>query len=314
MAFKVMGVTSGRKDGNSEILLKEALLYCQEAGAEVTMINLRDYNILDCIGCTSCTRGMAQGKNTGCVLDDKDDKKKIMKVLLEQDGVIFSVPTYDLMANSLYLRFAQRSLSYETSFLEKINAIEHKDRVSALISVGGSTRSWQSMALESLQATMFTIDLKVIDMFLAERVPAPGQCLLNDAMIARAKKVGENIMKSIATPPEERKWLGDEDMGWCPNCHSNALILGEPQWDGLHFSIECQVCGAGGTLEKTEDNKWKFVIQKDGLSRDRTTVEGRGKHLDEIAHTEGGFYMDPKNFEIVKAKIGRYKNAKFKGI
>lgn len=33
MAFQVMGVTAGRKNSNSEILLKEALLVCQEMGA-----------------------------------------------------------------------------------------------------------------------------------------------------------------------------------------------------------------------------------------------------------------------------------------
>lgn len=315
MAYKVMGITAGRKNGNSEILLKEALLYCQEAGAEVTMINLRDYHILDCDGCTSCARGMAQGKNVGCIFDDKDDKKKIMDVLLDQDGVIISVPTYDLMGSANYMRFAQRSLAYETSFLETIGAIEHRDRVAALISVGGSTRSWQSMALESLQATMFTTDMKVIDMMLATRVPGRAQCLTNDEMIARARKIGENIMKAVATPAAERKWLGDEDMGWCPNCHSNALILGERQWDGLHFPIECQVCGAGGTLEQTEDSKWKFVIQEDGLSRDRFTVEGRAKHLDEIKNTEVlGFYKDPKKMELVKTRIEKYKNLQFKGI
>ena len=48
MAFQVMGVTAGRKNSNSEILLKEALLACQEMGAEVRMINLKDYNIIDC--------------------------------------------------------------------------------------------------------------------------------------------------------------------------------------------------------------------------------------------------------------------------
>jgi len=83
MKFKVMGVTAGRKDSNSEILLKEALLVCQEMGAEITMINLRDYELLDCTGCTACTMGMSMGKNTGCSLKDKDDKDKIMKELLD---------------------------------------------------------------------------------------------------------------------------------------------------------------------------------------------------------------------------------------
>lgn len=314
MSIKVMGVTAGRKDSNSEILLKEALMACEEAGAEVTMINLKDFDILDCTGCTSCTIGMSQGKNVGCVLDEKDDKKKIMDVLLKQDAVIYSVPTYDLMPSAQYLAFAQRSLSYETAFLETIKAIEHKDRVAGLISVGGSTRAWQSMALEGLQATMFTTDMKVVDMLLATRVPGPAQCLLDDELIAKARKLGENIMTAVNTPVEERKWLGDEDMGWCPNCHSNALVLGEPQWDGLFYPVECQVCGAGGNLEKTAEGKWKFVIQEDGLLKDRTTVEGRARHLEEIAHTQGGFFMNPENRVIVGEKIKKYKEKQFKGI
>lgn len=312
--MKVMGITAGRKNSNSEILLKEALMYCEEAGAEITMVNLKDYHILDCTGCTACTIGMSQGKNVGCILDEKDDKKKIMEVMLEQDAVIYSVPTYDLMPASAYLTFAHRSLSYETAFLETIGAIEHKDRVAGLIAVGGSTRSWQSMALEGLQATMFTTDMKVVDMILATKVPGAAQCLLDDELLVRAKTLGEHIITAVNTPVEERKWLGDEDMGWCPNCHSNALVLGEKQWDGLHYPIECQVCGAGGTLEKTEDGKWKFVIQEDGLLKDRTTVEGRAKHLEEIAHTQGGFYMNPENKKAVQEKLAKYKEKQFKTI
>ena len=250
---------------------------------------------------------LAEGKIDG-------DKKKIMDVMLSQDAVIFSVPTYDLMPASVYLTFAHRSLSYETSFLETIGAIEHKDRVAGLISVGGSTRSWQSMALEGLQATMFTTDMKVVDMMLATRVPAPGQCLLDDDLMARAHKLGEHIMEAVATPAGERHWLGEEDMGWCPNCHSNALVLGEMQWDGLHYPIECQVCGAGGTLEKTGDGKWKFVIQKDGLLKDRTTVAGRARHLEEIAHTQGGFFSDPEKIKLVQERKAAYAQKQFKGI
>ncbi len=314
MAIKVMGIAAGRKNSNNEILLKEALMYCEEQGAEVTMINLKDYNILDCTGCTSCTKSMSQGKYTGCVLDAKDDKKKIMDVMLAQDAVIYSVPTYDLMPSATYLKFAQRSLSYETAFLETIGAIEHKDRVAGLIAVGGSSRDWQSMALEGLQATMFTTDMRVVDMLLAKRVPGFGQCVLDDELMARARKLGENIMKAVNTPAEERTWLGDEDAGWCPNCHSNALVLGEKQWDGLQFPIECQVCGAGGDLEKTADGKWKFVIQEDGLTKDRTTVPGRAKHLEEIAHTQGGFYANPDNMKRAQELGQKYKEKVFKTV
>lgn len=314
MSYKVVGVTAGRKNSNSEILLKEALLECQNQGADVAMLNLRDYDVQDCTGCTSCTKGMSEGKNVGCILDNKDDKKKMMDLIMDADALICSTPIYDLMACSTFLKFMQRNLSYETSFLETIGAIEHKDRVAALIAIGGSTRSWMSMALESMQAAMFTTDMKVIDMYLATRVPAPAQCLLNDDMILRANEVGKHIMEAVRTPAKERKWLGDEDMGWCPNCHSNALILGEVQWDGLHYPVECQVCGAGGTLEKTADNKWKFVIAENGFSRDRTTIEGRAHHLEEISHTQGGFFANPENIKKVKEKQEKYKKLTFKSL
>ncbi|SFW50468.1 flavodoxin family protein [Ruminococcus flavefaciens] len=314
MAFKVMGVTAGRKDSNSEILLKEALLVCQEQGAEVSMINLRDFNLLDCNGCTSCTIGMSMGKNTGCSLKNADDKDRIMQVFLDQDAVIFSAPTYELMPSSLFLKFMHRNLAYETAFLTKIGAIQHRDRVGALMAVGGSTRSWQSMALECMQVTTVTSSFKIVDMYMATMVPAPAQVLLHEEKLARAREIGANVMKALNTPPAERKWLGEPDYGWCPNCHSNCLCLGEEQWGGLKYPIECAVCGAGGDLEKTPDGKWKFVIAANGLERDRTTEEGRGVHCDEIADTQGGFFMDPEKPKIVAQRLEKYKKITFKGL
>ena len=314
MGFKVMGVTAGRKNSNCEILLKEALLVCQEQGAEITMINLKDYELLDCTGCTSCTMGMSMGKHTGCALDKKDDKKKIMDVLLEQDAVIFAAPTYALMPSSLFLKFMHRNLAYETAFLTKIGAITPRDRVGALIAVGGSTRSWQSMALECMHATTFSNSFKIVDMYMATMVPAPAQVLLHEEKLARAREIGANIMKSLNTPAAEREWLGEPDAGWCPNCHSNCLCLGEPQWRGLQYPIECAVCGAGGDLVKTEDGKWKFVIAANGLERDRTSEEGRGVHCDEIADTQGGFFMDPEKQATVAQKLEKYKKIQFPGV
>ena len=316
MAFKVMGMTAGRKDSNSEILLKEALLACQEQGAEVTFVNLRDYRVEDCTGCTYCTQGMfMKGENVGCVLKEKDDKERLMQALLDSDAVIFSAPTYDLQVSANLTRFMQRSLAYETAFLEKIGAIKARHRVAGLIAVGGSTRAWMSQALENMQAGMFTCDFHVVDMLLATRVPAKGHVLIRPDLLEKAHTLGERIMTSLNKAPEQRGWEGDPDMGWCPHCHSNALILGEPQWDGVHFKVECQVCGCGGDLEKDENGKWKFVIDPEiGYSRDRTTVEGRGHHLDEIGATEGGFYRDPHNMELVQQRIGKYRDLKFKTV
>ena len=60
MSFKVMAICAGRHGGNGEALAKEALCAVQEAGGEVELINLFDYNILPCTGCEGCTMQMGK--------------------------------------------------------------------------------------------------------------------------------------------------------------------------------------------------------------------------------------------------------------
>lgn len=315
--MKVMGIVAGRHNGNSEILVKEALLACQEAGAEVTLINLFDYNILPCTGCEGCTMSMGdvamgKGEYRGCVLKAKDDVDKLITAMQQQNGIILGVPTYDLMPSSVYTRFAQRFLAYELSFLQKIGAVkEDPHTVAGLIAVGGSCHDWQGLTLETLAASMFTQSIKVVDEMMATRVGRPGNVLLRPEQIERAHQMGANIVKAINTPLDERTWLGDPDMGLCPNCHGGLVFKGDVHWDGLQWPFECAVCGAGGDLEKDENGKVKFVIAEDGLCRDRNVNECRDKHLDEIVETRIDFM---KRQEEVKSLYGKYKELKFQTV
>lgn len=127
--MKVMGIVTGRHNGNSEILVKEALLACQEEGAEVELINLFDYNILPCTGCEVCTMSMGnvamgKGEYTGCVLKEKDDMDKLITEMQTCNGLIIGVPTYDLMPSTVYTRFTHRFLAYEAAFLLKIGKMK----------------------------------------------------------------------------------------------------------------------------------------------------------------------------------------------
>ncbi len=282
--MRAMGITCGRKGGNSEVLLKEALLACQEQGAEVSFINLHDFKINPCTGCEGCTiNTMKGGKEPFCVWNGKDDYEAIARKMLEMDIIITSVPTYDLMPAAYYLLFAQRSLPFETSFLQKMGIIDEiPDRVGGLIAVGGSSHSWQSLALECLAATTFTTSIEVVDMMLAERDSAYGQVFLRPEQIARARKLGENLMAAKRLPKEQRHWMGEEDFGLCPICHSSAITKGSPQWDGVSFELECVVCGAGGNLIHGADGTYRFELVPDGDCRARTVSEKRELHLDEI--------------------------------
>ena len=312
--MKVMGIVAGRHNGNSEILVKEALLACQEAGAEVTLVNLFDYNILPCTGCESCTMSMgdvAMGKGdyTGCVLKNKDDVDALVTEMQQNNGLIIGVPTYDLMPSTIYTRFTHRFLAYELAFLLKIGKVkEDPHQVAGLMAIGGSCKDWQGLSLDTLSATMFTQSTMVVDKFLATRNGRPGNVLLRDEQLARARKMGENVIKAIQTPVEERGWLGDPDQGICPNCHSDLIMKGEEHWDGIKWPFECVVCGAGGDIQQDENGNMKFILAPDGLCRDRNVNECRDKHLEEIVQTRIHFMQHQHETEELKKK---YRELKF---
>lgn len=316
MSFKVMAVCAGRHGGNSEILAKEALSAVQEAGGEVELVNLFDYNILPCTGCEGCTMQMGkigaglQDKYHGCVLKDKDDTDALIREIQTCQGVIFTVPTYDLMPSSLYTRFAQRFLAYEVSMLLAVGELEEDPHtVAGLIAVGGSKHDWQSLALESLQATMFTMSMQVVDRYMATRSARPGSVCYWDEPLKRAREIGQHVVQAIQTPVEERTWLGDPDDGVCPNCHSSLVYPGDEHWDGIEFPWECAVCGAGGdvvTDEKT--GRPKLKIAENGLIRNRNDDNARAEHLNEINQTREEFLA---HLDEVKPIIEKYRKMEF---
>ena len=113
---------------------------------------------------------------------------------------------------------------------------------------------------------MFTMSITVVDRYMAQRNGRPGNTFVwgDDVewggQIARARKMGENIVKAIQTPVDERCWLGDPDDGVCPNCHSSLVYPGDKHWDGVEFPWECAVCGAGGDI--VTDEKTGMTVEK----------------------------------------------------
>jgi multimeric flavodoxin WrbA len=85
--MKVLGIVgSGRKGGNTEILVKEALAAAEEAGAETELVSVVGKNIAGCDGCGSCRR------NDACHIHD--DGEAILQQLEAADGIVFGSPVY----------------------------------------------------------------------------------------------------------------------------------------------------------------------------------------------------------------------------
>jgi multimeric flavodoxin WrbA len=85
--MKILGILgSPRKDGNSDILLEEALRGAREAGAETEKIILDELQIHGCRDCKGCNE-------TGrCIIED--DMQHVLDQVLEAQGIIHSGPVY----------------------------------------------------------------------------------------------------------------------------------------------------------------------------------------------------------------------------
>lgn len=83
---KVIAINSSARKNNTYGLLKRIEKKLNEKDISVDILNLKDYNIKECVGCEMCiTKG-------GCNL--KDDAEKLMNKLKEYDGIIISTPVY----------------------------------------------------------------------------------------------------------------------------------------------------------------------------------------------------------------------------
>ena len=85
--MKVLGIIgSPRNNGNTEVLVREALDSARSLGAETEMIKVCDINITPCDGCETCSI------TDECKIED--DMQSIYTKLLQADGIIFGSPVY----------------------------------------------------------------------------------------------------------------------------------------------------------------------------------------------------------------------------
>ena len=95
--MKIVGLAAGRKNGNSELLMKHAMLTMREQlDLEFTIIRLSDLDIEHCSGCESCMKTLISGGD-GCCVKKQDDLSWLLEELKDADGLIVAAPIYDLL-------------------------------------------------------------------------------------------------------------------------------------------------------------------------------------------------------------------------
>lgn len=221
--MKVLGICCGRKNGNTEIMMKEAFRTIEQiCGARCSLVRLQEAKINDCTGCESCIVNRHGGvKDFRCVhKNDSDHFWYIEQLAREADAVIVSAPSYFLKPPGILVRYLNRF--HGSGDYEIVTAANPK--VGATFTLGGS--NWSNFTLpmtNKLTAEMVGSFSAVVDMCHFDHVPGVGAVVLREDVMARIRKLGENVARALlAKQGGEAPAYGGEP-GVCPDCHGTLL-------------------------------------------------------------------------------------------
>lgn len=279
--------------GNTDVMIKAALMECEKAGNDVAFIRADDLDIKACTGCISCVVGMTTGRGKGgCPI--KDEMSIIDEALMECDAVIVGSPTYVLSPTGRFKTVCDRigpshDITFRKAAYEEGKAAgkeesklpderSFKPRVGALLSVGGAmTENWLSFMLPTMYEFTMSMGIDVIDMHEYWGAMAYEHVLGNEAQMSRARQIGQNIGKALeAETQEERvRWRGTEE-GVCPVCHCSMLTVSKDR-----TYVECPVCGIKGTLT-LDGGRIGTHFSPEEQKRSRLHWDGKLEHSTEI--------------------------------
>lgn len=130
----VIGILgSPRIEGNSDMLLEEALRGVRELGVDTEKIVLNRMDIRPCQECDGC-------RNTGvCIV--RDDMQAIYPYLIEADGIILASPIFFGGVTAQTKAMIDRAQClWVAKYVLKIQAVKKPGRPGLFIAVGGMRR------------------------------------------------------------------------------------------------------------------------------------------------------------------------------
>ncbi len=291
--METLGISCGRKNGNCEILLKEALMGVEETcGSDVQIIRLQELTVKPCMGCGSCIKAIRKEVGGKCI-QKNDHIPFLFQKLVEADSLILAAPVYDLQVPGLLTMIANRFLGSGKKIRK---ATMKKRKIGAIITVGET--EWTGLALPTayLSLLMFGFNnIKLVDQMLENYVAAPGQVVLYPEKIARARKLGRNVGASMKLPIHRVKYM-DEIEEACPVCHMNLLQVRGNQ-------VVCAICEIFGDI-RSEGDKLKVVFSEEEQAKSRWGPWGEKIHNERIMTEHMEF---AERAEEVKLKSKPYK-------
>ena len=199
MIVKALGISaSPRADGNSDILLRQALAGAAAAGANVEYVRLCDLNIAACIECDLC-------RKTGrCELED--DYQPLLAKMLGASRLIFATPIFFMTvpAQAKVLIDRCQCLWAHKYVLKKQLITAGSDRRAMVIAVGGSksTRMFEPVRM-TMKYYLDVLDMNYTANLFVNNIERLGQIKKHPSAIKEAFRLGKELIAADAPPPAE---------------------------------------------------------------------------------------------------------------
>jgi multimeric flavodoxin WrbA len=103
--MRILGIVgSPRIEGNTEIMVKEALDAARQRGAQTELVLAAEHDVNPCNGCMGCT------ESGECIIED--DMQGVYEKLEQCNGLIFGTPVYFINVSAQAKAMIDRSLSF----------------------------------------------------------------------------------------------------------------------------------------------------------------------------------------------------------
>ena len=198
MIVKTLGIsTSPRINGNSDLLLHEALSGAESAGSHIEYIRLSDLKIGPCIECNACY------KTGTCQI--QDDYQQLLKKMLDADRLIFATPIFfmTVCAQAKMLIDRGQCLWAYKYVLKKQLISKERDRRAMVIAVGGSKSKKQ---FESIRLTMKyyfdVLDINYAANLFINKVDRLSEIQKHPSALKEAFRLGKELIATNTPPPQ----------------------------------------------------------------------------------------------------------------
>ena len=189
--MKVLGIYgSPRKGGNTDLLLKELLRGCKDAGAEVEEVFLRDLKISPCLEIYACK------KDGQCPIPD--DMKPLYEKLVQADVLAVASPIFFYAVSAHTKAFIDRCQAlYARKYILKQPIAPGKPyRKGVFLAVGGSRGSKIfDGPLLTMKYFFDSLDMTFHKSLLFKEVDAKGEILEHPTALAEAYSLGKELGK-----------------------------------------------------------------------------------------------------------------------